>query len=116
MLATLTDAAFDSDEWVFEIKWDGYRAVATVVDGRVELESRNNTSFTEKFAPITDALHEMRDDVVLDGEVVALDENGLASFQKLQSWQKNPIGDIMYYVFDLLWLNGRDLTDLTLLE
>lgn len=116
MLATLTDAPFDSSAWVFEIKWDGYRAIATVENGKVHLESRNNISFAQKFAPVVEALKTFEHDVVVDGEVVALDDAGRPSFQRLQSYIKNSSGTLVYYVFDLLWLDGADTTDLPLLE
>lgn len=116
MLATLTDAAFDSSEWVFEIKWDGYRTIATVQDGEVHLESRNNLSFDEKFAPVAEALAGLKHDVVLDGEVVVLDDHGRASFQLLQTYAKTQSGSIVYYVFDVLWVDGRDVTELPLLD
>ena len=116
MLATLTDAAFDSSEWVFEVKWDGYRAIATVQDGDVHLESRNNLSFNKKFAAVAKALESLKHNVVLDGEVVVLDDHGRPSFQMLQSYEKNPFGEIVYYVFDVLWIDGVDVTEQTLLE
>jgi len=116
MLATLTDSAFDSSEWVYELKWDGYRTIATVEGGTVHLESRNNLSFDEKFAVVAKALTSLKHDVVLDGEVVVLDDHGRPSFQMLQSYVKHPEGQIVYYVFDLLWIDGVDVTQQTLLE
>jgi len=116
MLATLTDAAFDSSEWVYELKWDGYRTIATIEGGNVHLESRNNLSFNEKFASVAEALTALKHDVVLDGEVVVLDDHARPSFQMLQSYVKNPVGAIVYYVFDLLWIDGVDVTEQTLLE
>lgn len=109
MLATLVEKPFDRHGWVFEIKWDGYRAIAEVSGGHVRLYSRNLLSFEEKFAPVTHALRKLRHEVVLDGEVVALDASGKANFQLLQSYQKTGAGDLVYYVFDLLFLDGRDL-------
>ncbi len=116
MLATLTDAAFSDDNWLYEIKWDGYRAIAYIKDNKVELRSRTDISFTDKYSPITEALQSWPVNAVIDGEIVTVDDNGLARFQLLQTWNKNQEGQLLYYVFDLLWLNGRDLTDAPLEE
>jgi bifunctional non-homologous end joining protein LigD len=115
MLATLTNEPFDHPDWLFEIKWDGYRAVAYADKSKVELISRNLTPFTEKYFPVTDALKELGLKAVLDGEIVAVDEKGLAVFQSLQNWQNTPVR-LQYFVFDILWLDGYDLTGLPLLE
>jgi bifunctional non-homologous end joining protein LigD len=112
MLATLIEEPFDNNDWLFEIKWDGYRAIATVVGTKVTLESRNGLPFTERYHTITSALQEAKYDVVLDGEIVVVNEQGLPEFQKLQSWQSEEAGNLIYYVFDILWLNGYDLTSL----
>jgi bifunctional non-homologous end joining protein LigD len=116
MLATLADEAFDSDDWLFEIKWDGYRAISSVIRGKTELYSRNNLSFNGRYPEIVNALEELPFDVVFDGEVVALDEQGLSRFQFLQNWQRDKEGELVYYVFDILWLDGYDLTQIPLIE
>jgi bifunctional non-homologous end joining protein LigD len=116
MLATLVEAPFDRDGWVFEIKWDGYRAVAEVSSDKVRLYSRNHTSFESKFAPIVASLKQLGHDAVLDGEVVAVDAEGRGQFQLLQNYQKTGRGNLVYYVFDLLYLDGRDVRSLPLLE
>jgi bifunctional non-homologous end joining protein LigD len=115
MLATLDNQPFDSPDWLFEIKWDGYRAIASLNKGKVELVSRNNISL-KKYTPIADALQELKMNAVLDGEIVVLDEKGHASFQMLQQWTKEQKGFICYQVFDLLWYDGYDLTGLPLIE
>jgi bifunctional non-homologous end joining protein LigD len=115
MLATLTDEPFDNENWVFEIKWDGYRAVAYCNENYVELISRNLTPFTEKYYPVTDALKQLKLKAVLDGEIVAVNEKGLAVFQYLQNWQNTPV-HLQYFVFDILWLGGYDLTHVPLTE
>lgn len=115
MLATLDNQPFDSPDWLFEIKWDGYRAIASLNKGKVELVSRNNISL-KKYTPIADALEELKMNAVLDGEIVVLDEKGHASFQMLQQWTKEQKGFICYEVFDLLWYDGYDLTGLPLIE
>src|SRR6478735_5247319 len=84
MLATLVDKPFEEKGWIYEIKWDGYRAVALMNKGKVELKSRNNKSFNEKFYPVYDALKALKMKAVLDGEVVVVGENGQANFGALQ--------------------------------
>lgn len=115
MLATLVDEPFDRANWFFEIKWDGYRAVAYCEDDRVELISRNLKPFTEKYAPVTDALRGLGFQAVFDGEIVAVNEKGLANFQVLQNWQNTP-SRLQYFIFDVLWVDGYDITGLPLVE
>ncbi len=117
MLATLTDEPFDDEEWIYEIKWDGYRALGYLNKGNVEIQSRNNISFTQKFKEVTNALKKWQINAVVDGEVIALNDEGVASFQQLQNFAtKGEDSRLEYYVFDILWLDGKDLTALTLLE
>ncbi|OQP52540.1 DNA ligase D [Niastella yeongjuensis] len=116
MLATLTDDSFDDNNWIFEIKYDGYRALSYVDEGDVTVMSRKDLSFNKKFPPVVDALKELRLEAVLDGEIVALNEDGRSDFQLLQQWQKNGEGELVYYVFDVLWLNGYNLMHLPLVE
>jgi bifunctional non-homologous end joining protein LigD len=120
MLATSTDKPFDDPAWLFEIKWDGYRAVAFIKDGKVRLVSRNQNDLTAQYPE----LHSLPDFVkgetaILDGEIAALDEEGRSSFSLMQ--QRTGIREggrrvaakpdipIQYYVFDLLYLDGYDL-------
>jgi bifunctional non-homologous end joining protein LigD len=114
MLATLAKEPFDHPDWVFEMKWDGYRAVAEVSDGKVALYSRNGIPFDKKFSPVFDALKKFRFEAVLDGEIVVVDDQGHPDFQMLQDYQKIRKGHLLYYVFDLLYFQGRDLTGLSL--
>jgi bifunctional non-homologous end joining protein LigD len=116
MLATLVDKPFDEEGWVYEIKWDGYRAVAYLNKGKVHITSRNNKSFTERFYPIQHALQELKIDAVLDGEIIVAGEEGVSNFGHLQNWRSEADGELKYYVFDLLWLNGYSLMDLPLTE
>ena len=116
MLASLTDNIFDDKNWLFEIKWDGYRAIAEIEKGKVDLYSRNNISFNEKFSPIVSSLTQMNYDVILDGEVVSVDENGISKFQLLQNFQRTGEGNLIYYLFDIIYLNGYDLKKLPLIE
>ncbi|HET7898441.1 MAG TPA: DNA polymerase ligase N-terminal domain-containing protein, partial [Flavisolibacter sp.] len=87
MLATLVEEPFNNDDWIFEIKWDGYRAVAYCNKAKVELLSRNQKSFTKKYEPVAKALAGLKLEAVFDGEIVAVDKKGLANFQALQNWQ-----------------------------
>lgn len=117
MLCTLTDKIFDRDGWLFEIKWDGFRAIASKKSQKVELYSRNGTDFLNDFAPVAEAVRSIKHDIILDGEIVAVDQNGNPHFELLQGWRKNPqSAELRYYVFDMLWYDGRDLRDLPLYQ
>ncbi|HEY6874119.1 MAG TPA: non-homologous end-joining DNA ligase [Geobacteraceae bacterium] len=116
MLATLVREPFDHPDWLFEMKWDGYRAVAEVQDGDVALYSRNLISMNQKYFPIVDALRKLRCEAVLDGEIVVVDERGHPDFQMLQNYRKSGGGHLLYYVFDLLHFQGHDLTSLPLVR
>jgi bifunctional non-homologous end joining protein LigD len=116
MLATLVDKAFNDKGWIYEIKWDGYRAVAEWQNKKLRLYSRNGLSFAEKFPLVADAVKQISHDAILDGEIVVHDENGNPSFQKLQHYEDNTDLPIKYYVFDILFLNKKDLRDLPLLK
>jgi bifunctional non-homologous end joining protein LigD len=116
MLATPVKEPFDHPDWIFEVKWDGYRAVAEIRNGSVSLYSRNGISFNKKFFSITEALRKLRFDAVLDGEIVTVDDQGRPDFQMLQHYQDSGSGHLLYYVFDLLYFRGHDLTALPLLR
>ncbi|HEY8897163.1 MAG TPA: DNA ligase D [Niastella sp.] len=116
MLATLTDEPFDDKDWLYEIKYDGYRTVAYLDGDEVNIMSRKNLTFNKKFYPVVEALQELDMQAVFDGEIVALNEEGKSEFQLLQNWQKNGEGELVYYIFDILWLNGYNLMELPLLE
>ncbi len=116
MLATLVDKPFDEAGWLYEIKWDGYRAVAMINKGTVQLISRNNKPFNEKFYPVVTALKKWKSNVIVDGEVCVLDEKGVAHFGALQNWRSEADGELVYFVFDVLYLDGFDLKQLSLLE
>lgn len=115
MKATLVDQPFHDPGWLYEIKWDGYRALAMVEKNTAKLVSRNNLVF-EQFSPINDLLKTWAMDVVLDGEIVALNEIGMADFGSLQNWRNANNLTLAYYVFDILWYKGKLLTGLSLLE
>jgi bifunctional non-homologous end joining protein LigD len=114
MLATLGSGLPAGEDWSFEIKWDGYRIVARVAGGRATLVSRNNIDATARFGTVAEALPRALGAAaaVVDGEVCALDGNGWPSFQLLQRSE----GTLVYYVFDLLELDGAPLVDRPLRE
>ena len=85
MLATLTDAPFDDPGWVFEDKYDGFRMVASIETGRVTLYSRNGKIISHSYVEVAQALERVKVDAVLDGELVALDSQGVSRFQLLQN-------------------------------
>ncbi len=114
MLCTLIDEPFDNSDWLFEIKWDGYRAIGTKKGQHIQLYSRNNNDFSEKFTPVTQALRQLDRDVTLDGEIVVVDQQGMPHFEWLQQWHKNPQGELRYYVFDILWCDGHDVRTMPL--
>jgi len=114
MLATLIDEPFDDGNWIFEIKWDGYRAVAEIKDGEVDLYSRNNNSFNQKYKSIASALSSIDKDMIIDGEIVVLDNDGRSDFHSLQNFGRTGKGRLIYYVFDLIYFDGKDLTGLPL--
>jgi bifunctional non-homologous end joining protein LigD len=116
MLATLVDKAFDLEGWIYEIKWDGYRAVAFMNKNQLEIKSRNNKSFNGKFYPIYNEFKKLKLNAVIDGEVVVVGDDGQANFGALQNWRSESDGTLLYYVFDILWYNGYDLTNLPLVD
>ncbi len=115
MLAGIAPEPFSGKEWVFEIKWDGYRAVADLRKD-IQLYSRNGLSYAEKFKKVANALKIQQHDMVLDGELVAYDSSGKPNFQLLQRIGDNPDLTVVFQVFDLLWLNGHSTENLSLLQ
>ncbi|CDZ79813.1 Putative DNA ligase-like protein/MT0965 [Candidatus Rubidus massiliensis] len=115
MLSTLVDKPFDNLLWLFEIKWDGYRAIAEVKKGKVNLYSRSFQSFNEAYKPIVQALAKIPFDAVFDGEIVILDENGKSSFEYLQKYSENQFA-LTYIIFDLLYYEGKNLTSMPLIQ
>lgn len=116
MLCTLVDEAFDREDWIFEIKWDGYRAIGTKHDDKLELYSRNHLDFSDRYAPVVEALRSIKHDVILDGEIVVVDNEGRAHFEWLQGWHKQPNGNLQYHVFDILWCDGHDVRSMPLVR
>jgi bifunctional non-homologous end joining protein LigD len=128
MLATLVDAPFDDPDWLFEIKWDGYRAICTVrEDGSLTLVSRNGLDFLKQFPELEELAGAFSSaPVIVDGEIVSLDERGRSSFQRLQGSfnryrpserAKSAKGyPLTFVAFDCLYADGRDLRKLPLEE
>ena len=116
MLATLINKPFDDPEWIYEVKWDGYRAISYINNSAVSISSRNNKSFEGKYYPIAAVMAKWSVNAVLDGEIVVIGKDGKANFSALQNWRSEADGNLIYYVFDLLWYNDIDITGLTLVE
>ena len=116
MLATLTENPPVGNGWTYEIKWDGYRSLAFCNMKKVNLISRNNKSFNDKFYPLVTALQQANLNAVLDGEIVVLTSKGISNFNNLQNWRSEADGELIYYVFDILWVDGYDLTKASLTD
>jgi bifunctional non-homologous end joining protein LigD len=116
MLATLSTEVPSGAGWLFEVKWDGFRALATVRGGDVDLRSRNDKSFVERFPTVVRALQRSlrTPDCVLDGEVVAVGSDGRATFSAMQQGKEGTT--YVYVAFDLLEVEGEPLLDLPLTE
>ena len=125
MLATLVDDPFTDPDWIFETKWDGFRSICFVRNGKVQFVSRNQIEMTPQYPELADVGKQVAArEAILDGEIVALDEHGMPKFQLLQPrvGRKSGIealrgkGQIVYFVFDLLYLDGYDLTPCPVVE
>ncbi len=114
MMATASTSIPEGQDWTYEVKWDGYRAQAVKRGTSVSLASRNLKDITRQFPSVTAAVAGVRArEAVLDGEIVALDAQGRPSFQALHHWDFAG-ASVVFYAFDLLYLDGRDLTGLAL--
>ncbi len=125
MLATLVDEPFSDPEWIFETKWDGFRSVCFVRNGSARFVSRNQLEMTPNYPELRGIAKQLdAKEAVIDGEIVALDEQGMPRFQLLQPrvGRKSGIealrgkGQIVYFVFDVLYFNGYDLMQCELIE
>ena len=109
MLATLADAPPAGPSWAFELKYDGFRAITAIAGGKLAMWSRNELDLAPRFPKIAEQLAKVKlDDAVLDGEIVAIDAEGVPRFQLLQGGTAREI----FFAFDILWLDGRDLRKL----
>jgi ATP-dependent DNA ligase len=113
MLLLRTDRLPGGQEWLYEIKLDGYRALAIKTSGKLQLRSRNDNDFTQRYPSIAAGLQKMPDETVIDGEIVALDEQGHPSFNMLQNYGSSK-APLIYYIFDVLVLAGQNVMDETL--
>ncbi len=113
MLATLSEGITNNEQYLYEVKWDGYRIIAFVNKKKLRLDSRGGLNYTNRYPLITDALRALNRNMILDGEVVVFDAAGHPRFNLVQLYngQDTPIS---YYVFDILYLDGYDLTRLPL--
>ena len=109
MMATLVDEPFERKGWLFELKLDGYRAIAEIRGTSVRLYSRRNQTVNERYAPVVEALQQIGQDVVLDGEIAVVDAAGHTRFELLQNYHRSDEGSLVYFVFDLLYFAGHNL-------
>lgn len=116
MLTTAVDKPFDDEDWLFELKLDGYRAIAEIKKSALLLYSRNGLDLSDRYSVIVSVLKKIKTPMILDGEIVLLNEKGKPDFQKLQNYQKNRNYPLVYYVFDILSLNGKDQKQLPLIK
>jgi bifunctional non-homologous end joining protein LigD len=114
MLAEVGRSPSNDMKWWHEIKWDGYRMVAFVDTNSVKLRSRNDQDYTEAFKLVTEELRSLEVPAIFDGEMVVVDSEGRSSFRELQNYLRGTTGQLVYYVFDLIYLDGFDLTSLPL--
>jgi len=108
MLATLTDAPFDDAGWVFEDKFDGFRMIAEIKNGKVALYSRNGKIISQSYVEVARALEGVKADAVIDGELVAIGKDGVSHFQLLQNALRHE-AKLLYCAFDLMFVDGEDL-------
>lgn len=113
MLCTLTREPVDDPDYLYEVKWDGYRILSYVNKGKAKLDSRSARDYTGRYPVIIEALLGLGHDAVIDGEVVVFNEAGLPDFDALQLYNGHST-PIAYCVFDLLWMDGYDLMHLPL--
>lgn len=116
MLAAVAKQAFNDSDWIFEMKWDGYRVIAELKNQQTTLWSRNGLNLNDRFSLIAEACNKIKKNVVIDGEVVLLNEKELPDFQGLQHYETGDPGVLLYYVFDLLYVDGKSVKELPLLE
>ena len=118
MMASVVKEPFDGPDWIFETKLDGYRAIAVIdATGKARIWSRNYLPLEPKFPTFANPVNQLNlRSTILDGEIVALDKDGIPRFQLLQQWQKRPTAPIVFFLFDLLWCDGRDLTTKTVVQ
>lgn len=115
MLATKAGAAFSRVGWIFEPKWDGYRAMCFVREGVARFASRNQRNLTHRFPELQSIARSIKaSSAIIDGEIVAIDEDGVQCFEQLQNHRQDCF--TIFFAFDLLFLDGESLTEVPLVE
>jgi bifunctional non-homologous end joining protein LigD len=117
-LSKLVNEIPSGDDWLFELKYDGYRIIAYIEDNSVKLISRNGKDYTKYFSAVKESLIALSNGraMILDGEMAVTDESGKTDFQKMQNYIRTSSGNLIYFVFDILALDGADLRGQTLSE
>jgi bifunctional non-homologous end joining protein LigD len=115
MLCTLTKEVIQDEKFLYELKWDGYRIISSVDKGKVKMDSRSSLNYTRKYPIVAKALAVLKHNIVLDGEVVVFNEEGLPDFDALQLYDGHET-PLTYCIFDILWMDGYDLKQLPLTE
>jgi bifunctional non-homologous end joining protein LigD len=109
LLQRTTQLPNDPARWSYQLKLDGYRAIAFKNREGLHLRSRNDNDFSRRYPAVLKGLAKLPNDTVIDGEIVAFDADGRPSFQVLQNYGSSP-ANVIYYVFDVMLLSGRDVT------
>jgi len=116
MLPTLIKAPFSNPAWLFEPKWDGFRAICYIANDQARFMSRRRNDLTKKFLSLQSITKSIKaESAILDGEIVAFDKKGLPRFEGLRS-SRDADFTIVYFAFDLMYLNGEDLTQMPLIQ
>jgi len=116
MLAKETDKPFTNKDWIFEMKYDGYRAIAEINKSNVILYSRNGNTFNASYPIVVNELKKLNVNAILDGEIIIVDKNGKSDFQLLQNYTSNDNHPMQYQVFDVLAINGHKQTEIPLID
>jgi bifunctional non-homologous end joining protein LigD len=109
MLATLIEKPFNDPDWLYEVKWDGFRIISHLSKRNVTLRSRKGENYTKKYLPVVEALQKLNIDAILDGELIAIDPTGKPNFDEVQRW--DGFLPLQYYLFDIISLDGKSLID-----
>src|SRR4051794_16338059 len=115
MLLLRTEKLPEGNQWLYELKHDGYRGIAYKTGGKLYLRSRNDNDFNLRYPTIAKALSALPNETTVDGEIVAFDESGKPSFNTLQNHGSSGV-PLLYFIFDVMILAGRDVTNLALEE
>ncbi len=116
MLAKLVSEVMDNPEWIYEMKLDGFRMLCAKNDNKIELESRRGNSYTRQYQVLLKDISKIEEDILLDGEIVVENSKGISEFQLLQNYGTAQKGNLKFYVFDILYLNGHNVMDFPLVK